>query len=822
MRRSKTRRARAAWPAAAASVLAALLVGAPTAAAQAGACTDAVRAAYADGGGHDHFNLAQHRVACGLEQVSFSSLKKELAARPDIVTGETDIENGLAAVAVAYPESGFLLFDVRNPARPVFLSWARSKACEGLAIDVDCGAYVDLSEDGKVAFVSTQQITVVPNTPNPGAPAPAIPGVEVFDVSDPSAPQLTQTQPVASEGGVHTANSTVIDGGPNPGEYLFATANAFGIEVQRVDRTGVPKVVPVARIDIPEVHDMFLQRDPLTGKTLMYVAAGFTSGFYVYDVTDPTNAQLLAEWDLTPQCPDDWYSHTIDVTTVNGRRILTMPAELFDNGTSSNQACGKTAGNGDKPGPLWFVDITNLGGLGQPGDSDDVLRRKSEAALITTWTNPADRPAGPNSRFSPHNQQIVGDRVYMSNYHGGVVALDASAALRGERVRPQEVGAALPSDPTDPRPVFKPTVAPASPFITGFLSGRPLVWDTLFYRGYLIVPDMLGGITSYLPTARGTGGAAPTPGTEQPSQTGGPLPSVGGSGACLGREGFSSVAVRPAGRGLRFAFARRVARPVTIDVFRVSAGRRVTGERLVARFAQAIADLADEGHQIIVVHGGGAALTRTLQDLGRESQFIDGLRVTDNQTRDVALMVLAGQLNKQLVAAVGHTGKPAIGICGGDLQIFQAAKKRGKQDLGFVGQVCRVDSNWLNLLWKHGAIPVVSSIALGVDGEYYNINADEMACVCAVACNADALIFLTDVAGVKDGSGEVIRWLDVKLIDGMKQAAIVSGGMLPKLEACTTALRRGVGRVRILPASQVDVLPGFFSHSIQQGTEVIQ
>ena len=118
-------------------------------------------------------------------------------------------------------------------------------------------------------------------------------------------------------------------------------------------------------------------------------------------------------------------------------------------------------------------------------------------------------------------------------------------------------------------------------------------------------------------------------------------------------------------------------------------------------------------------------------------------------------------------------------------------------------------------------MPVVSSLALGVDGEYYNINADHMASACAVACGADALIYLTDVAGVKDAEGAVIRWLDVKSIAAMVQQATVSGGMLPKLEACIKALKRGVARVRILPAEHAEVLPGFFSDPIECGTEVI-
>ena len=156
----------------------------------------------------------------------------------------------------------------------------------------------------------------------------------------------------------------------------------------------------------------------------------------------------------------------------------------------------------------------------------------------------------------------------------------------------------------------------------------------------------------------------------------------------------------------------------------------------------------DDGHRVTVVHGGGAALTRTLKLLGKESDFVNGLRITDAETRDVALMVLAGMVNKSLVAAIVAAGRPAIGLCGGDGMSFRARKKQTPgYDLGYVGEICSVEPRWLDAIWGQGGIPVLSSVALGSDGEYYNVNADQMASACAVACHADTLIFLTDVAG---------------------------------------------------------------------------
>lgn len=237
--------------------------------------------------------------------------------------------------------------------------------------------------------------------------------------------------------------------------------------------------------------------------------------------------------------------------------------------------------------------------------------------------------------------------------------------------------------------------------------------------------------------------------------------------------------------------------------------------------ARAVTELAQDAHKVVVVHGGGSALTRTLKQLGHESKFIKGLRVTDAETRDTALMVLAGMVNKNLVAAIQAEGFPAIGLCGGDGMSFRARKKESEgDDLGFVGEVCAVEPRWLEVIWQEGAIPVLSSVALGFDGEYYNVNADQMAAACAIACQADTLIFLTDVAGVKNAQGSVIRWLNTKQVAELTAESVISGGMLPKLEACTQALRRGVGRVRILPAEQAEILPQFYFSKLECGTEV--
>lgn len=250
-------------------------------------------------------------------------------------------------------------------------------------------------------------------------------------------------------------------------------------------------------------------------------------------------------------------------------------------------------------------------------------------------------------------------------------------------------------------------------------------------------------------------------------------------------------------------------------------GAGLENPALLESCARAIVDLARGGNQVAVVHGGGIQLTRTLKALNKQSEFINGLRITDAETRDVALMVFAGKVNKGLVAALGALGQPAVGLSGGDGLLFRARKKRTAPDLGFVGEIAASDTRLLESIWQLSGVPVLCSMALGYDGAYYNINADEMASACAVACRADALVFLTDVPGVKGADGEVLRWLSIDQIAEMAKSAVISGGMLPKLGACREALLNGVKRVRILPADAAGVLPDLCSARVAQGTEVM-
>ncbi len=174
-----------------------------------------------------------------------------------------------------------------------------------------------------------------------------------------------------------------------------------------------------------------------------------------------------------------------------------------------------------------------------------------------------------------------------------------------------------------------------------------------------------------------------------------------------------------------------------------------------------VAELERDGHEVILVHGGGKSLNRRLGELQISSRFVDGLRVTDAETLAVAVMVLAGEVNKTLVAEMQALGSTAIGICGADGAAVRCRPLAGSpgypDELGFVGQPISVNRSLFKLLLGGGLVPVVSSIAYGDDGQLYNVNADQMASVCAWGTGCESLVYLTDVPGVQDDAGEVIR-----------------------------------------------------------------
>lgn len=230
------------------------------------------------------------------------------------------------------------------------------------------------------------------------------------------------------------------------------------------------------------------------------------------------------------------------------------------------------------------------------------------------------------------------------------------------------------------------------------------------------------------------------------------------------------------------------------------AGALLEDASLVASLSQQVAGLARHDHEILVIHGGGRLFTATLKRLGIESKFVAGLRVTDRETRDVAVMVFGGLLNKRLSAAITAAGQPAIGISAADGACFSSAPlvhNDVEGSLGFVGYLTGVKTAFLQSLWRENLLPVASCLGLGTDGELYNVNADHMAAACAEFIAADHLIYLTDVAGVLNGEN-VISAISCEQIESLVQARVVSGGMVLKLEAAKRALEGGVREVHIV------------------------
>lgn len=230
------------------------------------------------------------------------------------------------------------------------------------------------------------------------------------------------------------------------------------------------------------------------------------------------------------------------------------------------------------------------------------------------------------------------------------------------------------------------------------------------------------------------------------------------------------------------------------------AGALLDDAATVELIAKQVANLAAQGHEVLVVHGGGKIFTATLARMGITSRFVNGLRVTDGETRDVAVMVLGGLLNKRVAAAITRAGRPAVGLAASDAGCFTAQPFQHEEvtgGLGYVGYLTEVNVAFLESLWSAGVVPVASCLGAGPDGELYNINADQMAAACAEFIGAERLIFLTDVAGVLDGD-KVLRSLTGREIEMLILSHKVSGGMVLKLEACKRALSAGVAEVRIV------------------------
>ena len=246
------------------------------------------------------------------------------------------------------------------------------------------------------------------------------------------------------------------------------------------------------------------------------------------------------------------------------------------------------------------------------------------------------------------------------------------------------------------------------------------------------------------------------------------------------------------------------------ETFVIKYGGHAMGDAEAQRdFAEDIVLLKAVGINPVVVHGGGPQIGAMLKKLGIESSFVGGLRVTDAATAEVAEMVLAGKINKEIVGWLAALGGRAVGISGKDANLVLAEKVRRTEpdpnsgierhvDLGFVGEPVAVDPTILINLTKDNFIPIVAPVALGADGATYNINADTMAGAIAGALGAKRFFLLTDVAGVLDKDKNLLTDLDRAAIDALKTDGTITGGMIPKVETCVAAVDAGVEAAVIL------------------------
>jgi acetylglutamate kinase len=228
-------------------------------------------------------------------------------------------------------------------------------------------------------------------------------------------------------------------------------------------------------------------------------------------------------------------------------------------------------------------------------------------------------------------------------------------------------------------------------------------------------------------------------------------------------------------------------------------GAAMTDPELKEDFARDVVLLKYVGMNPIVVHGGGPDITRYMERLGMEVKFVEGLRVSDEATVEVAKMVLVGKQNKDIVLRLGRHGQPAVGLCGDDGLLFTVKKRlAGETDVGFVGDIERVDADVLNHI-AADYIPVIASVGADAEGRSYNVNADAAAAAVARALGAFKVVFLTDVNGWRaDPDDADSRISEATAAELRAKLPDVSGGMRPKLEACLDALAAGVGNAYII------------------------
>ena len=254
-------------------------------------------------------------------------------------------------------------------------------------------------------------------------------------------------------------------------------------------------------------------------------------------------------------------------------------------------------------------------------------------------------------------------------------------------------------------------------------------------------------------------------------------------------------------------YIRRFADQVVVVKYGGNALAGASDDDALALFAQDIVLMRQVGMRPVVVHGGGPQISDLMTRLGKQSEFRNGLRVTDGETVDIVRMVLIGQVNPQLVAAINVHGPLAVGVSGEDAGLIRAVARHA--DLGFVGDVESINPTILNALLDDEFIPVVATIGTDSAGQAFNINADTVAGAIAEALGAEKLVYLTDVEGLRrviEDPSSLIRQTTPDELDALMADGTITGGMIPKVESCVQAVRSGVRRAHILDGRIAHVL----------------
>lgn len=207
------------------------------------------------------------------------------------------------------------------------------------------------------------------------------------------------------------------------------------------------------------------------------------------------------------------------------------------------------------------------------------------------------------------------------------------------------------------------------------------------------------------------------------------------------------------------------------------------------------------GVKVVVVHGGGPEISDMLKKIGKESRFVNGLRYTDRETMDIVQMVLCGKVNKDLVSLIQQNNGKALGLCGIDGHMLRVQKLVGEVDLGYVGDITSVDTTPILNALHNGYIPVIATVGADETGQVYNINADTAAARIASELGAENIILMTDIRGLlekKEDESTLIPYVQVSDVPYLKKQGVISGGMIPKVDCCVEAVRRGVGSAVII------------------------